>query len=170
VAEFIPLANVAPSDRFTNAQNYLSLAASPTDQGVTNIRVDYRFSDRDSLMVRFSDTRNTRAGQGYGLGPADPDTFARHDQRDNLNVVLTVTRVLTPNTINEFKAGATRQYLLFAHISYGQDWPAQLGMSKLIPQDVFPSVSINGVMAIGPSGFPAGFSGSSYVQLGEPSP
>lgn len=149
VLEFMPLPNQTPNNPFTNANNFLSLAASSLDQGVTNIRIDHRFSDKDSVFGRYSVTRNTRDGRGYGMGPADPDTFARQDQRDNHNAILTWTRSLSPAMINEFKANVTRQNLIFVHPSFNQGWPARLGYPSIIPQTMFPAVEIGGMLTLG---------------------
>lgn len=164
VLEFMPQANVQPNNPFTNADNFLSLASSGTDQGVTNIRVDHRVSNNDSLFARYSVTRNTRAGRGYGLGPADPDTFARNDQRDNYNAILTETHIFSPALIHEFKANFTRQDLPFQHPSFGQNWPEKLGYPKIIPQDMFPAVEIGGALTLGASTFAAGHRAQHSVQ------
>ncbi len=149
VLPHMPLPNVPPNNPFTNADNFLSLASSGLDQGVTNIRVDHRFTDRDSVFARYSVTRNSRDGRGYGLGPADPDTFARQDQRDNYNAILTYTRTISPSVINEFKGNFTRQDLIFVHPSFGQNWPSKLGYPSMIPQTMFPAVSITGMLTLG---------------------
>ncbi len=167
VLEFMPLPNHPPNNPFTNSDNFFSLASSPTDQGVTSIRVDHRFSDKDSVFFRYSGTRNTRVGQGIGLGPADPDTFARNDQRDNHNWILTETRVFSPGIINEFKGNVTRQNLPFVHTSFGGDWPEKLGMPAIIPRTLFPRVEIGGMLALGGSAFAAGRRSQHAVQIAD---
>ncbi len=153
VLEYMPLPNATPASTYTNENNFYSQAIQPSNQGVTNIRVDHRFSDADSAFFRYSGTRNTRWGTGYGLGPADPDIFSRHDQRDNHNWTLTETHVFSPNLINEFKGNVARQYLPAVHPSYGGSWPQKLGYPSIIPQDVFPTVAIEGMLTLGASGF-----------------
>ncbi len=167
VLEYMPKPNKEPEDRLTNALNFISLASTPVNQGVTNIRVDHRFSDRDSIFSRYSGTRNTRQGTGLGLGPADPETFARRDQRDNHNFVFTETHVFSPAVINEFKANLTRQNLPFLHPSFGQNWPDKLGMPKIFPRELFPRVEIGGVLAIGAGSFAAGIRAQHTVQLAD---
>ncbi|MBM3744850.1 MAG: hypothetical protein FJW34_03515 [Acidobacteria bacterium] len=167
VLEFMPRPNVEPEDRLTNALNFLSLASTPVNQGVTNLRLDHRFSESDSIFGRYSVTRNTRQGSGLGLGPADPETFARRDQRDNHNVILTETHVFSPSLINEFKANFTRQNLPFLHPSFGQDWPEKLGMPKIIPRDLFPWVDIGGMLSLGASSFAAGIRAQNTLQLAD---
>ncbi len=167
VLEYMPKPNVAPEVPLTNSLNFLSLAADALNQGVTNIRVDHRFSDKDSLFFRYSGTRNTRQGRGWGLGVADPDTFARRDQRDNHNWILTETRVISPSVINEFKGNVTRQNLPFLHPSFGQNLPDQLGLPAIIPRELFPRVEIGGMLPLGATNFAAGIRAQHYVQAAD---
>lgn len=149
VLEFMPRPNQTPNNPFTNALNFLAQATSGLVQSSSSIRIDHRFSKRDSVFFRYTGTLNTRDGQGYGMGVADPHTFARQDQRDNHNGILTWTRTLAPTVINEFKANATRQNLIFVHPSFNGNWPEKLGFPKIIPQTMFPGVSIAGVLTVG---------------------
>ncbi|MCZ2075425.1 MAG: carboxypeptidase regulatory-like domain-containing protein [Bryobacteraceae bacterium] len=167
VLEFMPLPNAKPDDLLTNQLNFLSLASTPVNQGVTNIRIDRRFSDKDSLLGRYTVTRNTRQGRGWGLGPADPDIFARRDQRDNHNVIVTETHVFSPAVINEFKANLTRQNLPFLHPSFGGNWPDQLGMPAIFPRDLFPRVAISGMLPLGSDPFAAGIRAQHTIQVGD---
>ena len=84
----------------------------------------------------------------WGMGVADSDTFARQDQRDNYNIITTWTRMLRPNLINEFKANYAAEPV-FVHPSFGGNWPEKLGFPSIIPQTMFPGVSIAGVLTIG---------------------
>ncbi len=167
VLEFMPLPNATPLNAFTNTNNFYSLAVQPSNQGVTNMRFDHRISEKDSAFFRYSGTRNTRWGQGYGLGPADPDTFARIDQRDNHNFVLTETHIFSPSVINEFKTAVTRQNLPFRSIGYGNDWPSKLGYPSIIPNDMFPAVGIAGMLQLGPTSFSFGLRAQNQVQFAD---
>ncbi len=165
VLAFMPAANQAPADPFTNSLNFLGLASSPSDQGVTNIRIDHRFTEKDSAFFRYSGTRNTRQDKGFGLGPADPN--ARNDQRDNHNFIVTETHVFSPTVINEFKGNVTRQNLPFLHPSFDQNWPEKLGYPSIIPQDQFPPVTISGLINIGSSGFSGGKRAQHSIQIAD---
>ncbi len=149
VLEFMPRPNQTPSNPFTNSNNFLSLATSGLTQSTSSIRIDHRFSDRDSTFFRYTGTLNSRDGQGWGMGVADSDTFARQDQRDNHNGIFTWTRMVKPNVINELKLNATRQNLVFVHPSFGGNWPEKLGFPSIIPQTMFPGVSIGGMLTVG---------------------
>lgn len=165
VLPFMPLPNATPTNVFTNANNFVSLIGSLSDQGVTNVRLDHRINDADSMFFRYSSTRNTREDRGWGLGVADP--AARNDQRDNHNAVFSHLKIFSPTILNDFRLGATRQYLPFVHPSFDQEWPKQLGYPAIIPQDQFPPVNIGGVLAIGSSGFSAGLRAQQIIQIAD---
>ena len=167
VLEYMPKPNTTPDNPLTNSLNFLSMAVTPVDQGVTNIRVDHRFSDRDTFFFRYSGTRNTRQGTGWGLGPPDPDTFARRDQLDNHNWTFTETHTFAPTVINEFKGAVTRQDLPFLHPSFGENWPEKLGFPAIIPRDLFPSINIANMLSIGASSFSAGHRAQHTIQVGD---
>ncbi|MBI4906024.1 MAG: carboxypeptidase regulatory-like domain-containing protein [Acidobacteria bacterium] len=162
---YIPAPNTTPADSFTNSLNYLALPVSSVDTGVSTIRVDHRFSDSDSMFVRYSRTRASVVGPGLAMGVLDRN--ARTDQRDNHNLVLTETRTLTPRLINEFKAAFTRQNLRYLHPSFGGDWPSKLGMPAIFPQDLFPVVNITSINTVGPNVFSTGIRAQHTVQLAD---
>jgi hypothetical protein len=163
VLAYQPLPNAIPTDPFTNANNFISLAKSTSDQTVVTNRLDHRFTDSDNLFFRYSLTKNTLKNAGYGLGEADP--AARNDQRDNHNAVLAYTRAITSTTVNEFRAGITRQYLPFLHPSFDQGWPAKLGFPAIVPQDMFPPVQITGLLGISNPAFSGGLRAQNIAQI-----
>ena len=145
--QFMPLANVAPNNQFTNANNYLTLVSFPIDQGQTSIRIDHTISDRDKIFGRYTGSRNTRSNRAWNNGDADTD--ARDDQRDNHNIVVSETHVFSPSVVNEIKVSAVRQYLVFQHPSFDKGYPAQLGFPSIFPQDALPPVIIDGLLPFG---------------------
>lgn len=163
VLPYMPMPNATPTDQFTNANNFVALVPSVSNQGVTNLRLDHRFTDRDSLFFRYSVTRNTREDRGWGLGVADPN--ARNDQRDNHSAVVNYTRVVTPSVVNDLRVAVARQYLPFQHPSFDKNWPQQLGYPSIVPQDQFPPVGISGMLSIGSTGFSAGHRAQQYLQV-----
>lgn len=163
VLAFHPLPNATPTDPFTFANNYIALVPSSSDQGVTSLRFDHRFSDRDNFFFRYSVTRNTRRDRGWGLEEADP--AARNDQRDNHNAIASYTRVITPRILNDFRVAVSRQWLPFLHPSFDQGWPEKLGFPAQIPQDQFPPVVISGLLGISQASFSGGLRAQQYVQI-----
>lgn len=165
--QYLPLPNVAPNNQFTNANNYLSLVGFPIDQGQLSLRIDHNFSDKDKIFGRYTRTRNTRMNRAWGNGIADTD--ARDDQRDNHNMIVSQTHVFTSSLINEFRANGTRQYLVFQHPSFDQNWPGQLGFPAIFPQDAFPPINIDGVLPFGSGrgGFAGGHRRHHTVQVAD---
>jgi len=158
-----PQPNATPTDAFTFSNNFIALVPSLSDQGVTTVRIDHRFSDNDMVFFRYSGTRNTRMDRGYGLEEADP--VARNDQRDNHNGIVTYTRLLNSRMVNDFRLAAARQWLPFLHPSFDQGWPAKLGFPAQIPQDQFPPVVIEGLLGISQASFSGGLRAQQYVQI-----
>ncbi len=165
VLGYLPLPNVAPNNPYTNANNYLSLQSYPINQDDLTIRIDHNFSDKNKLFGRFSENRNFRDFKAWGIGIADSD--ARTDQRNNYNGLIAHTYVFSPTVVNEFRANVTRQSLDFIHPSFDQGWPAKLGYPAIIPQDAFPPIQIDGILAIGSArgGFAGGFRKHHTVQF-----
>ena len=158
-----PLPNAIPTDPFTFANNFIALVPSSSDQGVSTIRLDHRFTDGDMVFFRYSGTRNTRHDRGWGLGAADP--VARDDQRDNHNAIVAYTRLVNPSIVNDLRFAVSRQWLPFLHPSFDQGWPAQLGFPSQIPQDQFPPVVISGLLGISQASFSGGLRAQQYVQI-----
>lgn len=165
VLDMYPLPNVTPDNAFTNLNNFLALPSNSIDQGVTNIRIDHRFSDKDSIFGRYSGTRNTSNNPGYGLGPADPS--ARNDQRDNHTAVVTETHIFSPAVLNELKASVSRHNLDFAHPGFDGNWPQKLGYPAIIPQDAFPTISIAGLLTMGGGTFAGGTRATLITQIAD---
>lgn len=163
VLQFMPLPNATPTDPFTNANNFVSLIGSSSDQTVFTARVDHRFTDSDNVFFRYTGTKNTLLNAGWGLGPADP--AARNDQRDNHNAVFAYTKTLSPTVINDLRLGGTRQWLPFLHPSFDQNWPQQLGYPGIIPQDAFPPVQVSGLLSIGNAAFSGGLRAQNIAQV-----
>ena len=158
-----PTPNATPTNQFTGANNYVALVPSVSDQGVTNVRVDHRFNNNNSLFFRYSSNRNTLLNKGWGLEAADP--AARNDQRDNHNAVVNYSRLFGSSILNDLRVGITRQYLPFLHPSFDEGWPAKLGYPSQIPQDQFPPVQITGLLAIGSTGFSGGLRAQNITQI-----
>ena len=165
VLGFMPAPNVAPTNQFTNVNNFQSLIPSASDQGAFSIRVDHRVNESDSLFFRYSSNRNTRNDRGWGLNEADP--AARKDQRDNHNAVVNYTKLFNSSLLNDLRVGVTRQWLPFLHPSFDQGWPAKLGYAAIVPQDQFPPVQIAGLLSIGSVSFTGGMRAQEITQIAD---
>jgi hypothetical protein len=142
----IPLPNRAPTNAFTNSQNYQIEAAPTTDSEQYHGRVDHRLSDKNSIYGRFS-WFDHRPFQKQVIFPGD--MFGRKDDMSNKNIVLADTHTFSPTLINEFRLGMVRQSFTFADASFGQDWPRKLGLPANVPNDVIPTIGISGYTSVG---------------------
>ncbi len=165
--EHLPLPNVAPNNPFTNANNYLTLVGFPIDQGQFSARIDHNFSNKDKIFGRYTRTKNTRMNRAWNNGLADTD--ARDDQRDNHNLLISETHVFSTAVVNDFRASATRQDLVFQHPSFDLGLPSQLGFPSIIPQDAFPPIVIDGVLPFGSGrgGFAGGYRRHHTIQVSD---
>jgi len=59
---------------------------------------------------------------------------------------LAYTHVFSPSLMNEFRVGLIRNTFAYRAGTYGEDWPAKLGLPSSIPSDTVPGVS-NGLPA-----------------------
>lgn len=147
VLPYIPLPNTPPTVALTNTLNYLFLGSSPTTDTNASVRIDQRIRGVDTLFFRYTTNRSLQNSLGDGLGPADPT--ARVNQNDTHNGVLTYTRIISPTVLNDFKVGAMRKILFFNAEDVGKDYPDKLGLPSVFPRNIFPGVTIAGIIPLG---------------------
>ena len=154
INEFYPLPNRTPSDRFTNANNFINNASEVQSMRQYTLKGDHRFSDRNSLFARYSffNHKTDNGGGGAALYPNEV-VGKRDDDLKNWNIVLSDTHTVSPTIVNEFRVGATRGYFPFVVRSFGGGWPQKLGMPSIVPADTFPGIN-NGL-----TGFNTGTAG-----------
>jgi outer membrane receptor protein involved in Fe transport len=164
--QYMPLPNSPAADP-SNLNNYRAQEPFPIDQDQLTLRLDHTVSKKLRLFARYTETRNTRKSRAWGLDEEAADSIARDDQRNNHNLVLGSTHLVSSHVVNEFRASLTRQNLVFIHPSFGGEWPRRLGFPSVIPQDAFPPINIAGMLTIGRPGFAGGYRKSHVVQLAD---
>lgn len=109
-----------------------------------NIRIDHRFSDRDTLMGRFSQRRDEVPQQGpyqghskndYNPGVIGVDTGAT-------NAVVSWIHIFNPRTTLEVRPSFTRPVInQFSGPNIGTDWTSKAGIQGFGPgvSDVYPT-------------------------------
>jgi hypothetical protein len=163
VNEFYPIPNRTPTDPFTNANNYQRLGSEARLMRQYSIRVDHRFSDRNTLFGRFSYFRHDTDNGASGATVYPNDVVAKRDDTlANKNLILNDTHTFTPTLINEFRVGFARQLFPFVVRSFGGGWPQKLGLPASLPPDTFPGIS-NGTPGFNTG--TAGVRGSVYWQF-----
>ena len=151
---FYPLPNRAPTDRFTNANNFIGTANEVQQMRQYTIKGDHKFTNNNSMFGRYSffNHRTDNGGGGAALYPNEV-VGKRDDNLKNWNAVLSDTHVVSPTIVNELRIGATRGYFPFVVRSFGGGWPAKLGLPSIVPADTFPAIG-NGL-----TGFNTGTAG-----------
>jgi hypothetical protein len=140
--------------RFLNPTSLkvLSLVPAPTNAGLVNNyqgpfspakirtdeftgRIDYRFSDRDSVYGRYiGNFNNDFVGDMFPLfGPGGSDRSYKRNRR-NQNLSLSETHVFSSNVFNEARAGWNRS-MTFEEFetSFKRNITAELGLADQLP-------------------------------------
>jgi hypothetical protein len=116
-----------------NFQGSFSPAAIRTDEFTG--RIDYRFSDKDSMYARYiGNFNNDYVGDMFALfGPGSGDRSYKRVRR-NQNFSLSETHVFSSSVFNEARAGWNRS-LTFEELetSYKTDVSTQLGLADQLP-------------------------------------
>jgi hypothetical protein len=140
--QFYPLPNRTPTNAFTNANNYGRLGTEQRFMRQYTVKGDHRFSDKNSLFVRYSYFLHQTDNGASGSTIYPDDAVAKRDDAlENKNVVLSDIHTFTPTLLNELRLGATRGYFPFIVRSFGGGWPQKLGFPASHPSDTIPSVS-----------------------------
>ncbi|MBI4904585.1 MAG: TonB-dependent receptor [Acidobacteria bacterium] len=159
--QFYPLANRAPSNAFTNAQNWIGQVNENRDMNQESIKVDQKLSDSNMLFGRFQYYKHFN-DNGFAGSLPDPNVRARLDYYRNYNYVVSDTHTFTPTLLNEFRVSVARQAFPFQAYSFGQSWPEKLGLPASVPRDTLPRVD-NGLPGFG--AFTVGLRGSTTWQF-----
>lgn len=127
-------------------------------------RVDFNFSGSNSAFVRYGYSDNkTNDGAAGAVAAAtlypNPIAANRNDNMLVQSLALSDTQILSPTLVNTFLLGVTRVTFPFQAASYGQNWPAKLGLPTsgvhAVPGYTLPVV-VNGMPAFnGTAGYRA---------------
>lgn len=163
INEFYPLPNRTPTDPFTNANNYQRQGTEARLMRQFTVKMDHRFSEKNSLFGRFSYFRHSTDNGASGATIYPNDVVAkRDDDLRNKNIVVNDIHTFTPTLINEFRVGLARQSFPFVVRSFGGGWPQKLGLPASVPSDTFPAIN-NGLPGFNTG--TAGNRGSVYWQF-----
>lgn len=152
ILAFWPEPNKPPINPYTHAQNFQNVGLSKTDWTQMHVRVDHRFSDRNSLFVRYSEAEHDtfspppNAGTNFFTDPTVGQD--RRDDQTNRNAMLSDTHTFSPTLINNLRVGISRQFFTFRAVNGGRDWPRKLGLPPTVPPEQFPLINF-GFGAIG---------------------
>ena len=140
----IPTPNQAPTNVLTQANNYMSANAVKQSMNQFTLRLDQRFSDKNSGFGRYVYyTPITNYGNGVALDT--PLWSYRHDDYENWNLALGDTHTFTTMLFNEFRLGVLRNNFPYTTASYGQHIVRTIGLPASVPDVEIPGFSIPGI-------------------------
>lgn len=120
VMAFYPRAN-----RADQVNNYIADAADNDEWNSFLGKVDHRFSDADSISVRYMRRLNNT------MNPFSANTFSSFANHTNVSQSLggiTYTRMFSPSLINEARAGVSRTTNRKTADTVGTDYASQIGI------------------------------------------
>lgn len=139
ILAFWPLPNKTPINQFTQSQNFQDASLQRVDWTQSNIKIDYRLSDRNSMFFRYTTAEHDSGGSSIFTDQTVGQD--RNDNQLNRNIMFSDTHAFSPTVVNSFRAGAMRQIFVFRAVNGGQDWPRKLGLPPIVPSDQFPQLS-----------------------------
>jgi Carboxypeptidase regulatory-like domain/TonB dependent receptor len=141
ILAFYPLANRAPDNAFTNANNWRDNLDETRDMRQWTTKVDHRLSSQNNLSVRYNYYRHYADG-GFSQSPwPDPIVRKRYDTLTTHNFVVSDTHSFGSGLLHEVRLSNARQGFPFVVASFGGDWPQQLGLPASVPADTFPIIN-----------------------------
>jgi hypothetical protein len=138
--QFYPLPNRAPTNAFTNANNYIALVNENRHMQQYTTRIDHHFSDQDSIFGRYTYFVH-HTDNGTASPYPDPAVRDRFDNFETRNTTISETHTFSPTVLNEIRVGTARQFFPFQAAAYNQNWPQKLGFPSNVPNTTIPTIS-----------------------------
>lgn len=136
---FWPAPNATPTNPFTQSNNFVDSSLTKVDWNQIHAKVDHRFSDSNSLFVRYTHAEHNPSGNSIYTDPTVGQD--RVDDQTNRNAVVSDTHIFSPTLINNLRVGISRQSFIFQAINAGKNWPSRLGMPPIVPDYQMPDVN-----------------------------
>ncbi|MBI3698219.1 MAG: TonB-dependent receptor, partial [Acidobacteria bacterium] len=153
------------------ANNLLTNPSEPDETNHFDVRMDHQFSNKDTFFARFSFSNQDLTPPSSipaPLGGADfgSGNFLNYAR----NAVISETHIFTPRTINEFRAGYTRNRSLRLQFNADQNTAAQLGIPG-IPfasnNGGLPAFDVNGLNSFGGAQYQPTVEISNVIQISD---
>ncbi len=150
VAAFFPDPNIADP-----VSNFVSTPSQPQDINQYSIRVDHRFSQRDSFFVRYGFNEDELVepfDSLVGTVGTNLPGYGRLDNQRTQSLSLNHTHIFSPRAVNEFRFGYNRLRQIRTSENGGVDVGGQLGILGIStnPRDAaFPAFRVTGFDSIG---------------------
>jgi hypothetical protein len=141
----------------TTANNFLYTPLLTVNEDAFDVKVDHRFTERDSGFVRYSQAHDAISQPGTLPNPLVGAVICGPAQNPAYQAVVSETHILSPTTINTVRFGWSRFFVLAQNWDAGLNLPTQLGIpGVVIPgnprSDGLPVFSFSGGTAIGDAG------------------
>ena len=144
---FVPLPNRAPSNAFTNSNNYIGPSPASLHMQQYLTKVDHHFSEHNSLFVRYiyyNEFNDNGGNQIY----SDPRLSRRYDNLEARNAIIGDTHIFQPTLFNDFRMDVARNYFPFQAASYKTGIVSQLGLPSSVPDLELPIFSGTGLPGV----------------------
>lgn len=146
--KFVPLPNRAPSNAFTNANNYIGLSSAHLNMEQYLVRVDHRFNEKNSLFARVTYYNHFNDNGGSTIY-SDPRLQYRYDNLEARNALVGDTHSFTPTVFNDFRLDVARNYFPFRTASYLTGIARELGLPPSVPDLELPQFGGTGLPGTG---------------------
>jgi hypothetical protein len=151
ILKYFPLPN-QPGDANTNANNYAASGSAATNLDNYDGRVDYRFSERQTVFVRYSH-RYTEDVPLKSFPEELTIAEGRIIQENHArNVVAEYTNTFSATSILTARVGFARTLFVFSNQGLGFK-PSSLGLPATIDaavdRQMFPRVGVSGMVSLG---------------------
>lgn len=126
---FYPLPNFGSSTVLQNQNHRQNLSLNAQKQDYWTIRGDHRFSDKDSVMGRYT-LQDFATDDFPSMLPTITESFVT---RVNHAATVSYTRMFSPTVINEFRWGLATNNLPIRPPIQGNQFASELGLRGLAP-------------------------------------
>jgi hypothetical protein len=133
------IALLPPTTRAGQLNNFLSVGAQRFMRDQVNVKLDHNFSDRNRVNAfAYIGTQNNVDPERL------PAPFTSSLDRDYRSRWLRLNHdfIFTPNSLNNFRVGFTREGEFWRKLSVGEDWSSRLGLRGIVGAEgsAFPRV------------------------------
>ncbi len=147
VIPWYPAPNRTPSNQYTFSQNFEDSAVRRVNWSQWNLKIDHRFSDKNSMFGRYTSARHQPSSNSVFT---DPNVGRnRFDDQTNRNFVIQDTHTFTPTLINTLRVGTSRQLFFFETVGNYQNYAQKIGLPDSVPGDQVPDINVRPYPRIG---------------------
>ena len=141
VIPWYPAPNKTPSNQYTFSQNYQDAGVRRVNWSQWNLKVDHRFSDKNSFFARYTSARHQPSGDNVFT---DPNVGTnREDDQTNRNFAFSDTHTFSPTLINTLRVGTSRQLFLFETVGKYLGYAQKIGLPDSVPGDQVPQIALS---------------------------